>query len=145
MSIPWPDWYSFFRTWFCSFRHHINKICLVNWAHPWAFFKIQDGVQDDRQLQRFTMMDLIPQPIDRCLWSLGLFICFPMSWVQWKYIWNHKEHISWWNFNYEGFWCHSSLKIFMKMTKNYIDGLEQPGLTCKGNCVTYKIWKVNLV
>ena len=37
----------------------------MNWAHPWAFFKIQDG----RQLQRFTMMDLFLQ-------SLGTYLCF---------------------------------------------------------------------
>ena len=107
--------------------------------------KIQDGVQDGRQLQRFTMMDLFPQPIERCLWSLGVFRCFSMSWIQRKYIWNHNEHISWWFFNYEGFWCHSSIKIFMKMTKNSINGLEQPVSTCKSICVTYKIWKVNLI
>ena len=73
MSIPWPVWYSFFLPWFCSLRHHINIICLVNWVHTWVFCKIQDGVQDGRQLQGFTTMNPFPQPLDRFRWSLGLF------------------------------------------------------------------------
>ena len=117
MGISWPVWYSYFLTWFCSFRHYINTICLVNWVNPWAFCKIQDGVQDGRQLQGFTMMDLFLQPLDRFRWSLGLFMCFPMYWIQCKYIWNHKEHITWWYFNYEAFLRHSTMHIFKKMTK----------------------------
>ena len=94
-----------------------KPVCLVNWLHTWAFCKIQDGVQDGRQLQGFTMMDVFQQPLDRFWWSLALFISFLMSWIQWKYIWNHKKHISWWYFNYEELLCHSSMQIFMNMKK----------------------------
>ena len=143
---PLLDWYSFFLTWFCSSRHHINNICLVNWAHPWAFCKIQDGVQDGHQLQGFTRMDLILQSSDKFWWSLGLFICFPWCWIQWKHFRKYQLHVSWWNYHYKQFWCCSPMTIFMKKSKiTLMDRYSLVWLAWVTVWQTNKIWRVNLV
>ena len=45
------------------------------WVRLWAFFKIQDGVQDGHQLQGITMVDLFLQPLDRFLVPYLLVPC----------------------------------------------------------------------
>ena len=125
-----------FLTWFCSLKHHINKICLVNSLYFWEFIKIQDGVQDGRQLQGFTMIDIFLQPLDRIYWFLTLYICFFWFWIQWEYIWKHQKSVSWWYFNYYIVWCHLS----MKMTKDNINQVKQPGLTMAANFMDTQRW-----
>ena len=42
-------------------------------------------------------------------------------------LWNTLRLISWWYCNAEEFWCRSSMKTFMKMPKDFINRLKQPG------------------
>ena len=131
---PSVGWYCFLLTWFCTLRHHINKICLVNWLNPCAFCKLQDDVQDGRQ------------PRDSQLWTS---FCNPLTdfddlWVFfyiYSYVLDAMEiHISF----MKHFLRHSTMPIFMKMTKDTINKLKQPCLPCKSICVTNKIWQGNL-
>ena len=84
-------WHRFYLTWFCSLRHHINTVCLVNWA----FFKIQDGVQDGRQPLGCTIRGLFLQPLSIFGWHLCFLICFRSPRIQWKYMRKHyRGHMS---------------------------------------------------
>ena len=70
-------------------------------------------------------MDPILQSLGRFWWSSGHLICFSWSWIQWNYFWKHMRPTLWWYCNYEEFWCHSSMKIFMKISEdNIIIGLN---------------------